>query len=122
MDISSMGSTNPYTALPLGDRPAREIADKTDEATQAFEAMFVTEIFKIMRKSTPVSQKDFGQKMFSEMFDEQIAKQIAQAGLGLQDILQDQLGKKTAQEAGSNVDRPNLSSDVVDDAVERKAL
>jgi len=59
-----------------------------------------------MRKTTPNSQKDFGGRMFSEMFDEQIAKHVAEAGLGLQNILHDALGKKTAQEGPTHVDRP----------------
>ena len=88
-----------------GQRPVA-VPDKADEAGQAFEAMFVQEIFKIMRKTTPNSQKDFGGRMFSEMFDEQIAKHVAEAGLGLQNILHDALGKKTAQEGPTHVDRP----------------
>jgi len=82
------------------------VPDKADEASQAFEAMFVQEIFKIMRKSTPNSQKDFGGRMFSEMFDEQIAKHVAEAGLGLQNILHDALGKKNPQGEPTHVDRP----------------
>lgn len=81
------------------------LPDKADEASQAFEAMFVNEIFKVMRKTTPNSQKDFGGRMFSEMFDEQIAKHVAEAGLGMQSILQGALGKKTAQEDPTHVDR-----------------
>lgn len=83
--------------------------DKTKEAGEAFEAMFVNEIFKIMRKSTPNSQKDFGARMFNEMFDEQISKHVAEAGLGLQNILQDAFGKKTAQDEPTYVDRPEQS-------------
>ncbi len=86
-----------------------ELPDKADEASQAFEAMFVNEIFKLMRKTTPNSQKDFGGRMFTEMFDEQIAKHVAEAGLGMQNILQDALGKKMAQDNPSNVDRPEHS-------------
>lgn len=86
-----------------------ELPDKAEEASQAFEAMFVNEVFKIMRKTTPNSQKDFGGRMFSEMFDEQIAKHVAEAGLGMQGILQDAFGKKNAQEEPTHVDRPEYS-------------
>ena len=47
--------------------------------------------------------------MFSEMFDEQIAKHVAEAGLGMQSILQDAFGKKNAQEQPTIVDRPEHS-------------
>ena len=98
-----------------GQDPVR-LPDKGHEAGVAFEAMFVNEIFKIMRKSTPNSQKDFGARMFNEMFDEQIAKHVAEAGLGLQNILTDALGKKTAQDEPTHVDRPEQSpSDLMGD-------
>lgn len=104
-DISSgLGLSLDHIHAGSNTRP--ELPDKADEASQAFEAMFVNEIFKIMRKTTPNSQKDFGGRMFSEMFDEQIAKHVAEAGLGMQSILQGALGKKNAQEEPMNVDRP----------------
>jgi Rod binding domain-containing protein len=105
MHTPSSGLTHAYTDVHLNDRPVSDINAKTQEASQAFEAMFVNEIFKIMRRTMPNSQSDFGQKMFTEMFDEQISKHVAEAGLGLQDVLRDDLGEKTTQGTASNVDR-----------------
>ena len=66
----------------------------------------MNEIFKIMRRTMPNTQADFGQQMFTEMFDEQMSRHIAESNLGMQNMLWGELGEKTTQAATLHVDKP----------------
>lgn len=57
------------------------------KAAKAFEELLVDQLFRAARKSMPLQDKDFGHSMFQEMFDEQLAKHIADQGLGIGDTI-----------------------------------
>lgn len=57
---------------------AKEIA--LQEVCQKFEAIFVQKMFQEMRKTVPQGgyiQKDFSLNIYQEMFDKQIAQEVA---------------------------------------------
>lgn len=59
------------------------------ESTREFEALYVNEMFKAMRKTVPedgIFQKDMSTKMFQEMMDMELARDTAKndgMGIGL---------------------------------------
>ena len=60
---------------------------KMEEAAQGFESLFINMLLKQMRRTIPKSDfinGGYGEKIFEEMFDEEISKKIAQrGGLGI---------------------------------------
>lgn len=74
----------------------------TAAATQ-FEALFVQMLLKSMREALPQDgplQSD-SSKMYTGMFDQQVAQQMAARGLGLRQMLERQLAPALAGTAGS---------------------
>ncbi|NLN27050.1 MAG: flagellar biosynthesis protein FlgJ [Firmicutes bacterium] len=67
------------------------------EAAADFEALFLQQLFSVMRRSVPqggLFEKSFARQTYEDMFFEELAKVSAQAGgLGLADMLMEQLGK-----------------------------
>ncbi|NIM06527.1 MAG: hypothetical protein GTO55_08870 [Armatimonadetes bacterium] len=66
-------------------------AQRLKEACAEFEAIFLTHMLRCMKATVPdggLLPKSSGEKIFEDMFDEQIAREIAKTGtLGLADIL-----------------------------------
>ena len=93
----------PLSALTLRIDQSREIPnakDKTDdaklrEASSEFEAIFIQQMLKTMRKTSLESdfiKKSEGEKIFRSMLDEQYAILSAKSGrLGLGEIIYQQL-------------------------------
>jgi flagellar protein FlgJ len=86
-------------------RPRDEHAEVEQTAKQ-FEALFVGEVFKAMRK-TVGGEHDFGHQMYTEMFDEQMSEHIAKSGIGLADALIEELSpsKKNAKDKLETADK-----------------
>lgn len=68
---------------------------KAEDPAEAFEALFVGEIFKAMRATVHESDDNFGKSVFTGMLDEQLAHHIAESGgMGLTSVLHDELSEK----------------------------
>lgn len=68
---------------------------ESEDASEAFEALFVGEIFKAMRATVHESDDNFGKSVFTSMLDEQLAHHIAESGgLGLTSVLHQELDEK----------------------------
>ena len=69
------------------------------EACREFETVFIQQMLKEMRKTIPkdgLIPQSHEQSIFTEMFDEEVAKATAQkGGFGLAEMLFQQLGDKT---------------------------
>jgi Rod binding domain-containing protein len=77
---------------------------KLREACQDFEAIFIHKIWKQMRKSVPKEGylHSREEEMYLSMFDEELSRKMASAGgIGLGDILYDQLSRQL-KDAGSD--------------------
>lgn len=76
------------TGIGRGDLQSPQLeANSPQAAAKAFEELLVDQLFRAARKSMPLQGKDFGHSMFQEMFDEQLAKHIADQGLGIGDTI-----------------------------------
>ncbi|NGZ06542.1 MAG: hypothetical protein G8237_09310 [Magnetococcales bacterium] len=97
-DPVGLGSLPPQPA-PLA-KPAmpslsREDQRRLNEATSDFEAMFIQQLFKSMRRAVPEAQsgtlfaKNEGEKLFREMLDTEYAKNFSRgrSGLGLKEAI-----------------------------------
>ena len=107
MATDALAPTYAYINVHPSQQDPNALGKEGKDAAQAFEAMFVNEIFKIMRRTMPNTQADFGQQMFTEMSDEQMSRHIAESGLGMQNVLWGELGEKTTQAATFRVDKQN---------------
>jgi len=72
------------------------VAPRIKEAAQDFEAFFLTQIFKEMRKTLPeggLFEQGPQEKMMLEMLDEKMSDQLAHkgSGIGLAQVLMHQL-------------------------------
>ncbi|MBF0339171.1 MAG: rod-binding protein [Nitrospirae bacterium] len=92
-------SANPMTAL-------RNIKGKKDpeaikEIAREMEALFAEQMVKAMRSACgPMVGKGLGAEMYVNLFDTEIARLMAQRGLGLQDTFVEQLNRLN-EESGS---------------------
>jgi|GEM_PF-947642 len=68
------------------------------EAVREFEALFIHHIIKGMRRTVPeggLFEKSFAREVYEDMMDQETAKSMASAGgIGLADLLYDQLSGK----------------------------
>lgn len=68
---------------------------KLKKATQDFEALFIDQVFKSMRKTIPegsFTKKSPGDEIYKEMFDTEVALHLAKGrGIGLSGMLYNQL-------------------------------
>ena len=73
------------------------------KAAQQFEAIFINQLLKVMRETieeTDSSEGGFGKTIYTEMFDQEIAQNMAKSGaLGIGDILYKNL---SAQNSGTD--------------------
>ncbi len=72
------------------------------KACQMFEAMFINELFKEMRKTVPeggLIKKQNSDKIYQSLLDQEYATKMAEAGgIGLGDILYGQLSETVARQ------------------------
>jgi len=65
------------------------------QSTRDFEAMYINEVYKSMRKNVPdggLLKKSFSEKMYQEMLDMEMAKEAAAGdGMGIGEAMFDQL-------------------------------
>ncbi len=74
-------------------------ADKLRKASEQFEAFFINEIFKTMRKSSDwgenLIEKSHARKNFESMHDEKLADEISSGqGIGISDMIFKQMSKR----------------------------
>ncbi|MBF0192313.1 MAG: rod-binding protein [Magnetococcales bacterium] len=91
--MSSIGSNLPPLPPAPMAKPTASISQddqrRLNNATADFEAMFIQQMFKAMRKSVPddpkggLFSKGNGGKMFEEMLDGEYAKNFSRSGSGL---------------------------------------
>jgi flagellar protein FlgJ len=78
-------------------------------AAREFESLFMHQLFKSMRATVPkdgMMDSGMGGEMFTDMLDQEYAKQAAeQGGIGLADIVAEQLGAEQGPGAGNTSSR-----------------
>ncbi len=87
------------TANQQGQSPDKAKNDKQlRESTREFEAMYIFEVYKAMRKSVPENgliEKSFSTQMYQEMLDMEMAKNTAAGeGMGIGKAMYEQLKDK----------------------------
>jgi len=98
--VNPYGTTGPQRPLKeVDEKIVEEIAEhpklqKYRKACQDFEAIFLHQLFKIMRQAGPKSDllnSGFAQDVYEDMMDEQLATELSKTGtFGLADILYEQ--------------------------------
>lgn len=79
--------------------------------TKEMESLFVYEMLKAMRQTTDSSSKNnFGASTYTSMFDMELAKVMADRGIGLQDMLLKALTKGAGTEVGNQRAGTSVSS------------
>lgn len=86
--ITQPGSEQPAPAKSKNLKQLRQ-------STRDFEAMYILEVYKSMRKNVPdggLIKKSFSEKMYQEMLDMEMAKEAAAGdGMGIGEAMYDQL-------------------------------
>lgn len=76
--------------------------NKLRETSQEFEAMYINEMYKAMRKTVPESElieKNSAEKMYQEMQDMEMARSISQGqGVGIADAIYNQMAPLIEQQ------------------------
>lgn len=78
---------NTYSAYRLEDLRGRNDIDAIKTVAKEMESLFAYELVKAMRQNTSLTKGSLGQDIYMSMFDIEIARLIAEKGLGLQDII-----------------------------------
>jgi flagellar protein FlgJ len=98
MELTSIA---PILSSPLDTAQLDLTAARDKKAFQEMEELFVTALFKEMRKSVPsggLFEKSHATKMFEEMMDEAFAKQAAASGqFGVAQAMQEQYETQNLQ-------------------------
>jgi Rod binding domain-containing protein len=98
MEITSIAS---ILSSPVNENSSFLEAAKNKKAFQEMEELFISTLFKEMRKSIPSSglfEKTHATKMFEEMMDEAFAKQAAASGqFGVAQAMQEQYDAQNIQ-------------------------
>lgn len=109
-DISPLSLQRPHA---LTERPQAALSqtrpqavkeDEEREVATSFEAMFLQQMLKGMRSGGMDGKKEFGRQTFEEMFDEQVARAVAEQGLGLGEALFANSTATRTQDSGPLVD------------------
>ena len=102
---------------PIGNRPFAELKNgqpaadnvknadnyrdaKIKNVAQDMESLFAYQLIKTMRetsKNLDTEEKEIGYDTYMDMFDTEISKLLSKRGLGLQNVLTEQLGRMADQ-------------------------
>ena len=84
----------------------KEDTKKLQKACEEFEALFMAKMFSSMRQTVGdggLIKKNMGEKIFTEMMDQEIAKQSSEGrGMGLSKMLFDAMSKNLPAQDGNN--------------------
>lgn len=98
MDIGIQARMLAARAIQNQDTPASVDKDRLAKTARDFEAIFVQQVFKEMRKTIPeggLLPRGQAEDIYFDMQDMEAAKQLArQGGIGLADMMLEQLQKK----------------------------
>lgn len=105
-------SIDPRSMLSATDTKS-QISDPKEKELQAlrrscreFEAIYINEMYKAMRKSIPDSglfEKDMSSELYREMLDMELAKQTAAGkGMGVGEAMYNQLKEQLSSKKGDN--------------------
>ncbi|HXL04320.1 MAG: rod-binding protein [Firmicutes bacterium] len=87
-----------FKTLSMGKTDSSSDDALLKKACSEFEAIFIESVIKAMRKTVPkdgLFSGGFGEEVFQELFDQEIACQItSRGGLGIADTLYNQLNAK----------------------------
>jgi flagellar protein FlgJ len=93
IDPRTLLSSSPKTIDPKSEK-ARDLKSLR-ESTREFEALFINEMFKAMRKTVPdggLIEKDMSEDIFREMMDMELARSASSGkGIGLGEDMFEQL-------------------------------
>lgn len=78
---------NTYNAYRLEDLRGRKDPDAIKAVAKEMESLFAYELVKAMRQTTSLTNGPLGQDIYMSMFDIEVARLIAEKGLGLQDLI-----------------------------------
>ena len=97
----------------LGDGRTEE--QKLRESCEGFESLFIQKMWEQMRKTLPkegyLHSKD--EETYQSMFDVELSKKMASSGgIGLADMLYEQLSQKLTSAAKSTTTNPNLNTGI----------
>ena len=97
----------------MSTEAVKEEQQALKKATEDFEAIFLTMMFKNMRNTVPdggLMEKSFGRGIYEEMQDEQMAEEIsASGGVGLAKELYQQLSQQRGyEEAAANLQESTI--------------
>jgi len=97
----------------MSTKDVQEEQQALKKATEDFEAIFLTMMFKNMRNTVPeggLTEKSFGRGIYEEMQDEKMAEDIsASGGVGLAKELYQQLSRQRGyEEAAANIEETPL--------------
>ena len=79
-------------------KSASEIKDVAKE----MESLFALQLLKVMRETSQSmsdEEKGYGHDTYTAMFDMEISKLLSERGLGLQDVLAEQIGRMNSRDA-----------------------
>lgn len=93
MEINNLSGSSSASEIPGKKEISRD--ERLKKATQEFEAFFIGEMFKNMRKTVPdggLVKKGQGEEIYREMLDAEVSTQLSRAkGLGLAELMYNQL-------------------------------
>jgi len=97
-DLQGLQDIRPVATGKVG----KDELPRLKKACQMFEAMFINELFKEMRKTVPeggLLKKQNSDKIYQSLLDQEYATKMAEAGgIGLGDILYGQLSETVARD------------------------
>lgn len=79
-------------------------------AAKGMEALFAYELIKAMREASQESTKGLGIGVYTSLFDMELARMMAERGLGLQDMLLKGLNRQAQKSEKSKVSNQNAES------------
>lgn len=88
---------NLYDSYRLEGLKGKNDPDAIKKVAKEMESLFAYELIKVMRQTTSLSKGPMGQDIYMSMFDIEIARLIAERGLGIQDMIIKNLQKHAPQ-------------------------
>ncbi len=103
---------NPLNTGPMAEKKGQVTEEKFREVSDMYEKHFIREMMKQMRTTVPESgfiKKNNAEKIFQDQLDDQYASEWSKSGgIGLSDIIHDQLMQKYGTQLGlkPKIDKP----------------